>query len=225
MCNGRVDRFLRTLQVEVCLLCFRLVSRRCHKISTIHPLAPAPHRTVRALFTHMVIHKVSAMRCSFVATCSPPLRAEDVSSHRSTMCGILSSSGITRLHQYYDAIRLPALDLPFSLFGRPAYSHLWKQVQGLPGYRIITMSDMPWSPTPGKWARLAKSARPMLTSTSTTVSSFPTRHFRGSIPSTNRLTACLLAVLRLKKNVTTLPPKTRYPVAGLPSGTGFPPAG
>jgi len=173
----------------------------------------------------MVIHRASAIRCSFVSTCSPPLRAEDVSSHRSTMCGILPSSGITRLHQYYNAIRLPAPDLPSSLFGRPAYSRPWKQVQGLPGCRTIPVSDMPWSPTPGKWTRLAIAARPMLTSTSTTVSSFPTRHFRGSIPSTNRLTACLLAILRLKKDVTTLPPKTRYPVAGLPSGAGFSPAG
>ncbi|MBU1170546.1 MAG: hypothetical protein KKD44_13365, partial [Proteobacteria bacterium] len=32
------------------------------------------------------------------------------------------------------------------------------------------------------------------------------------------------AVLRLKRCVTTSPPKTRYPVDGLPSGTGFSPA-
>jgi|GEM_PF-7114129 len=37
--------------------------------------------------------------------------------------------------------------------------------------------------------------------------------------------ACLLAVLRLKLDVATLPPRTRFPVAGLPSGAGFPPAG
>ncbi len=30
----------------------RLVSRRCHDISTFHRLAPAPLRTVRALLTH-----------------------------------------------------------------------------------------------------------------------------------------------------------------------------
>jgi hypothetical protein len=49
---SRVDRFLLMLQVEVCFLCFRLVSRRCHNISTIHQLAPAPHRTGRAVFPH-----------------------------------------------------------------------------------------------------------------------------------------------------------------------------
>jgi hypothetical protein len=35
--------------------------------------------------------------------------------------------------------------------------------------------------------------------------------------------ACLLAVLRLKLIVTNQPPKTCYPVAGLPSGVGFSP--
>ena len=30
----------------------RLVSRRCHNISTIHQLAPAPHRTGLAVFPH-----------------------------------------------------------------------------------------------------------------------------------------------------------------------------
>ena len=49
---SRVDRFLPMLQVEVCFLCFRLVSRRCHIISTIHLLAPAPHRTGLADFPH-----------------------------------------------------------------------------------------------------------------------------------------------------------------------------
>ena len=65
----------------------------------------------------------------------------------------------------------------------------------------------------------------VLTSAPPTASSFPSRHLRGSFPSTLRLTACLLAVLSLKLYVTTQPPRTRYPVAGLPSGAGFAPAG
>jgi len=65
---------------------------------------------------------------------------------------------------------------------------------------------------------------PVLTSTILKASSFPTRQFRGSVPSTFWLTAYLLAVLRLKLPVTRKPPKTCYPVAGLPSGAGFPPA-
>jgi hypothetical protein len=66
---------------------------------------------------------------------------------------------------------------------------------------------------------------PIATSAPSTASPFPSRRLRGSIPSTLRLTACLLAVLRLKQCVATLPPRTRYPVAGQPSGAGFPPAG
>ena len=64
----------------------------------------------------------------------------------------------------------------------------------------------------------------VLTSASQTAWPFPPRHLRGSIPSAFRFTACLLAVLRLKLNVATQPPRTCYPVAGLPSGTGFAPA-
>ena len=72
---------------------------------------------------------------------------------------------------------------------------------------------------------LPLTAMPMLTSTILTVSSFPTRQLRGSIPSTFRLTAYLLAVLRLRPDVTTRHPRTRYPVDGHPSGAGFTPAG
>ena len=48
--------------------------------------------------------------------------------------------------------------------------------------------------------------------------------FRGSIPSTLWLTACRLAVLRLISGITPVDPRTRYPVAGQPSGAGIPPA-
>lgn len=67
---------------------------------------------------------------------------------------------------------------------------------------------------------LPLAAMTVLTSTSITVSSFPTRQLRGSIPSTFRLMAYLLAILRLKLYVTIQPPRTRYPVTGLPSGAG-----
>ncbi|MBU0908049.1 MAG: hypothetical protein KJ717_00680 [Proteobacteria bacterium] len=71
---------------------------------------------------------------------------------------------------------------------------------------------------------LPLAAIPVLTSTFITELSFPTRQLRGSIPSTFRLTACLLAVLRLKLYVTIQPPRTCYPVVGQPSGAGFTPA-
>ena len=39
-----------------------------------------------------------------------------------------------------------------------------------------------------------------------------------------RLTACMLAVLRLKAKITPRPPRTRYPAAANLTGAGFPPA-
>ncbi len=38
----RVDWGLPMLQADVCVLCCRLVSRRCHNISAIHQLHPSP---------------------------------------------------------------------------------------------------------------------------------------------------------------------------------------
>ena len=40
------------VQVDVCFLCCRLVSRRCHMISTIQALLPAPRRTGRGALHH-----------------------------------------------------------------------------------------------------------------------------------------------------------------------------
>jgi len=59
---SRVDQFLPMLQVDVCVLRFRLVSRRCHIISTIHQLALTPLRTVLALFTHTAPHIVNSQK-------------------------------------------------------------------------------------------------------------------------------------------------------------------
>src|SRR3990170_7404742 len=142
------------------------------------------------------------------------------------MCGLLSSSGVTRLLRYYETIRLPVPDfasLPLQLSG---ILPLQKESTGPPGcpcnpnVRHAMVSD------PGE-ANIVLPLTPMLvlTSTSIKVLSFSSRHLRGSIPSTFRLTAYLLAVLRLKHVVANMPPKTRYPVAGQPSGTGFAPAG
>jgi len=90
------------------------------------------------------------MRRNFVSTDSPFPSTDGVSSCRAIMCGLLPSSGITRLHRYYEAIRLPTLHLPFSLFGCSGILPLREETWGLPGCRIITISDMPWSLTPRK---------------------------------------------------------------------------
>jgi len=52
---GRVGRSLLLVQAEVCVRRFRLVSRRCHSISTIQQLCPAPHGTVLALLRHTAL--------------------------------------------------------------------------------------------------------------------------------------------------------------------------
>src|SRR3972149_1066761 len=131
------------------------------------------------------------------------------------MCGLLSSSRVTRLLRYYETIRLPVPDfasLPLQLSG---ILPLQKESTGPPGcpcnpnVRHAMVSD------PGE-ANIVLPLTPMLvlTSTSIKVLSFSSRHLRGSIPSTFRLTAYLLAVLRLKHIVANMPPQTRYPVVG-----------
>jgi hypothetical protein len=137
------------------------------------------------------------------------------------MCSFLSSSGITRLLRYYEAIRLPVPHLPSSLFSCPAYSRYSERDAGPPGLPCnhSVKHAMVLRPR-GSGHSLPLAEMPVLTSTPNTVSSFPTRQLRGSIPSTLRLTACLLAVLRLKLTVVSQPPRTRYPVDGLPSGAG-----
>ena len=136
----------------------RLVSRRCHNISTIPRLSAAPHRTVLALLTHTAPHMCHsravfgrAMRCNFVSTDSPRLCAGGVSSHRPALCCLLSSGGVTRHLRYYETIRLPmsvSSSSPITVVG--TLSHPWKRTWGLPGCRAVSLSCMPWSQTPGR---------------------------------------------------------------------------
>ena len=56
----------------------------------------------------------------------------------------------------------------------------------------------------------------MLTSAGITASSLSTSYFRGSIPSALRLTAHMLANLRLKIEITLAPPRFSYPAAAQP---------
>src|SRR3972149_8040560 len=117
------------------------------------------------------------------------------------MCGLLSSGGITRPLRYYKTIRLPAPYLPSSLFDCPAYfPHFFvgKAGTGPPGLPYNHNVKHAMVSDPGEASiNLPFALMPMLTSTTLKVLSFSTRHLRGSIPSTFRLTAYLLAVLRL----------------------------
>ncbi len=133
-CACRVGGGLPSSRTRFVFSVCRLVSRRCHAISSILgcPTRPSQNRAC-AIYAHGSSHCRSlaillrAMRCKFVATGSPRLGAADVSSHRSTMCRLLSSGGITRPRWYYETIRLPMRDkrrLPFTVVG--ALSHPWK---------------------------------------------------------------------------------------------------
>jgi hypothetical protein len=97
------------------------------------------------------------------------------------MCSLLSSSGITRLLWYYEAIRLPVPHMPSSLFSCPAYSLFFERNAGPPGLpcnhnaRHAMVSDHEEATI-----TLPLTVFIVLTSTIKKVSSFPTRHLRGS---------------------------------------------
>ncbi len=95
------------------------------------------------------IQAFSAMRCNFVATISLFLGIDDVSSQHRYSCDVLSSSGITRLHRYYDVIRLPLPRLPFSLYYRlSGILALQQESRGPPGLPHILNVRHAWSQTP-----------------------------------------------------------------------------
>jgi len=172
----------------------RLVSRRCHNIPAIHQLYPSPSQNrACAINAHGSSHGPSrgivraflATRRSLVVTASPLLGTDGVSSRRSTMCRLLSSRGITPLHGYYKAIRLPTRDkplLPFTIVG--TLSHPWKRAWGLPGCRDILVSCMPWSKTPGKCAPPGHPGGAHVDFRLCNDVVLPNSFFRGSIPST-----------------------------------------
>ena len=153
---------------------------------------PAVRISRNGLFAH--IHScsltgIAVMRRSFVATVSPLLGTDGVSSRRSTMCRLLSSRGITPLHGYYETIRLPMRDkslLPFTIVG--TLSHPWKRPRGLPGCRDIFVSCMPWSKTPGKRTPPGHRSDAHVDFRLCDNVILPNSFFRGSIPSTLRAT-------------------------------------
>ena len=148
-----------------------------------------------------------------------------MSSQHCYSCDVLSSSGITRLHRYYDAIRLPLPRLPFSLYYRlSGILASQQESSGSPGLPHIRNIRHAMVSDPGETPLTCHSPADMLTSVIITTSSLSTITFRGSIPSTLRLTAYRLAVLRLISGIAPVDPRTRYPVAGQPSGAGFTPA-
>ena len=154
------------LQVELCLLCLPPGFRRCHIISTFHQLVPAPRRTVRAQLTHTapqtIIRALIETRCGAVLW--PPLprfcvRPVFPYSARPSVASfppaaLPAFAGTMRRSDSLSLICLPPFGRLWA-YSRSLSSYcvelfLRKQRQGLPGCRAVSMSRMPWSPTPRK---------------------------------------------------------------------------
>ena len=108
------------VQVDVCLLCCRLVSRRCHTISTIQPLLPAPRRTGLGVLHHPAPSLSPPRRLNLLcrmgqSRCHGFFRP--VSAHVSLTCPLkpapLCSACITRPHRSYGCLRLPTASALF----------------------------------------------------------------------------------------------------------------
>ena len=123
-------------------------------------LAPAPLRTVLALFTHTAPHielQITSLLCGAISLPLVPRFCErPVFPHTTLPCvasfppaALPAIFGTTRLS---DSLWLICLS-PSSVV-RHTLNPL-REAQGLPGCRVITMSNMPWSPTPGSSHHLA----------------------------------------------------------------------
>ena len=120
---NRVSRQVASgAQVELCLLCLPPGFPAVPHHFNLSPVGSCPSQNrACAINAHGSPDNHSGsdrtpMRSSFVSTASPLLCAAGVSLLCSTICRLLPSSGITRLHWYYETIRLPAAVLPSSLW-------------------------------------------------------------------------------------------------------------
>lgn len=137
----------------------------------------------------------------------------------------LSSTDITPPHQYYAAIRLPACLLaPLLCIACRPYS-LAEERQGLPSCRDLSMYSVPRSLTPEEFQRSCLFVHWNVAFCWTeSIGLLNIDKFRGSIPSTFRLSAHCLACLRLNRPVTRPAPRLASRWLARPSSAGFPPA-
>jgi len=120
------------------------------------------------------------MRCNFVATISLFLGIDGVSSQHCYSCDVLSSSRITRLHRYYDVIRLPLPRLPFSLYYRlSGILALTQESRGPPGLPHIRNVRHAMVSDPGEAPLTCHSPADMLTSVDGNTSSPSTNPFEA----------------------------------------------
>ena len=131
------------------------------------------------------------------------------------MCSFLSSSGIYPPSPVLRSYTTPCASFAFLLLQLSGILSLLQERRRASRVAVQSLCQTCHGLSPRRSVHcLAITALHMLTSTVPKVSSFPTRQLRGSIPSPFRITAYLLAVLRLKLTVTSQPPRTRYPVVG-----------
>ncbi len=146
---SRVDRFLPILQVDVCFLCYRLVSRRCHIISTIDPLPPGPSQNRTWCVTpsgsqfesSTEASSLCVKRASLVVMVSIRSVSGHVSPTRSPKPAPLCSTRVTRLHRSYGCLRLPSASVLFLASYTCPRMRLSSQrrLTDLPGCHMVSM--------------------------------------------------------------------------------------
>ena len=142
---------------------YRLVSRRCHAISTVYPLAPAPHRTGRADFPHPALQsgsQVSSVNPTFESLAAiPDSRFSSVDNvfPGSEPC-IVSLPRYTclstpSLHRHYPVSLVLWIDpttctSSSNLVPSVPSTPFQRKIQVLPGSQKIPFNNMPWTMTP-----------------------------------------------------------------------------
>ena len=200
----------------------RLVSRRRHYISTIPRLSAAPHRTVLALLMHtaphMFLHAPSCALCDAISF-PPVLRGWARTAFLRIARPCVASFPPAALPAFFGTTRQsdsPCPLVPPLLLRLLEPSPIHGREHGVS--RVSALSSC--HACHGLRPRGADRAKPLAARSVLTsglcdpVVLSPLLRFRGSVPSAFRLTACVLAVLRLRLGITPRAPRTRYPAAG-----------
>jgi len=163
------------------------------------------------------------MRFSFVSTLSSVLSMICNSLWRCYCCSVLSSSGITRPHKYYDTVRLPTMHQPvlalLSLV--PALQSYITDIAGSPGLPYIPNIHHAIVSAPGKALQhLPIRTTSIVASAYLTASPFPFSAFEA-LSVQRLLTAWCLVPSVLNLWDYSRRPRIHYPVTGLPCRSGI----
>ncbi len=134
---------------------FRLVSRRCHTISTVYPLAPAHPRTGRADFLHPALQAGSQV-CTFAISDSR-FSSVDNAFPGSVSCIVslprYTCPSIPSLHRHYPASLVLWIDpttctSSSNLVASVPSTPLPEEGTGPPRFLENPLHNMPWTMTP-----------------------------------------------------------------------------